>query len=143
MPPVRPARAPMSRPAARLTVKPAGKPTPKEKAVEAKTTGKGADDALSFADTPLTMMPALAAYTNLHKLNLSNCGLTKIGWIKEAKATLTWLKVEGNDLSGEGAWDGIEELSRLFGALRDSAPAADGRSAQRQQLQAHERALRH
>lgn len=86
-----------------------------EEDAPAKKGGKGADDSLSFADQILTKAPALGAHTNLHKLNLTNCGLTSIGFVKEAKSTLTWLKVEGNDLSAPDAWNGIEELSRLFG----------------------------
>ena len=112
MPPIR-----TTKPAkpARIVTKKEG-----EEEVPAKKGGKGADDSLSFADQILTKPPALAAYTNLHKLNLTNCGLTSIGFVKEAKATLTWLKVEGNDLSAPDAWNGVEELSRLFGELVDT-----------------------
>lgn len=111
MPPIRTSKPAKPRTAPRKEVEeeaPAGKKA---------QGGKGADDSLSFADQILTKAPALASYTNLHKLNLTNCGLTSIGFVKEAKATLTWLKVEGNDLSAPNAWDGVEELSRLFGTL--------------------------
>lgn len=74
-----------------------------------------ADDALDLSNTILTAPPALAHLTNLHKLDLSNCGLTSLAFVKEAKATLTWLNVSGNPLNGEGAWDGVEQLGRLFG----------------------------
>lgn len=77
------------------------------------------DDALDLSNTILTAPPALAHLTNLHKLDLSNCGLTSLAFVKEAKATLTWLNVSGNPLNGEGAWDGVEQLGRLFGESRE------------------------
>lgn len=74
-----------------------------------------ANDSLDLSKEILTITPSLISYTNLHKLNLTECGLKEIGFVKEAKLTLTWLNVSGNDLSGKTAWDGVEELGRLFG----------------------------
>ncbi|GAA5987513.1 hypothetical protein JCM10908_001985 [Rhodotorula pacifica] len=69
---------------------------------------------LDLSGQLLSQPPRLADYTALTKLNLSNCGLTSIGFVKEAARSLTWLNVTGNDLSGDGAWDGVETLSTLF-----------------------------
>lgn len=79
---------------------------------------KAATSALDLSNTVLTIPPSLAPslYPDLHKLDLTNCGLTSLAFVKEAKATLTWLNVSGNQLDGPGAWDGVEELKGLFGA---------------------------
>lgn len=97
------------------------------KSADTETTGKplkGVDDALSFANTPLTVAPSLKGFTNLHRLDLSNTGLKSIGFVRAVKSTLTWLNVSGNSgLNSKGSWDGIEEMSKLFGSFAPSLPA--------------------
>lgn len=77
---------------------------------------KKTNDSLDLSNTILTKTPSLSLLTNLHKLDLSNCGLTSLAFVAEAKGTLTWLNVSGNKLDQVGAWDGVETLSKLFGA---------------------------
>ncbi|BGP71679.1 hypothetical protein NBRC10513v2_005062 [Rhodotorula toruloides] len=69
---------------------------------------------LDLSNQQLAQPPSLADYSALTRLNLTNCGLTSIGFVKQAAATLTWLNVSGNDLSGPDAWKGVEELRTLF-----------------------------
>ncbi|KAL8281127.1 hypothetical protein RQP46_006485 [Phenoliferia psychrophenolica] len=77
---------------------------------------KAASSTLDLSNTALTIPPSLspASFPDLHKLDLSNCGLTSLAFVKEAKLSLTWLNVSGNKLDGPGAWDGVEELKGLF-----------------------------
>jgi Leucine-rich repeat (LRR) protein len=75
-----------------------------------------ASQQLDLSGQQLTQLPRLADYAALSKLNLSNCGLTDITFVKDAAPSLTWLNVTGNDLSRDGAWNGVESLSTLFGA---------------------------
>ncbi|KAK4704764.1 hypothetical protein P7C70_g1434, partial [Phenoliferia sp. Uapishka_3] len=84
---------------------------PKEKGKE-----KAPSSALNLSNTVITIPPTLtpAAYPGLHKLDLTNCGLTSLSFVKDAAATLTWLNVSGNKLDGPTAWDGVEELKGLF-----------------------------
>lgn len=78
---------------------------------------------LDLSGQQLTQLPRLADYAALSKLNLSNCGLTEITFVKDAARSLTWLNVTGNDLSRDGAWNGVESLSTLFGASATTSPA--------------------
>ncbi|BGP09446.1 hypothetical protein JCM10049v2_005316 [Rhodotorula toruloides] len=71
-------------------------------------------DQLDLSNQQLSAPPSLADYSALTRLNLTNCGLKCIGFVKQAAATLTWLNVSGNDLSGPDAWKGVEELRTLF-----------------------------
>lgn len=70
-----------------------------------------------LANTILTSPPDLALHPNLHKLDLSNCGLTSLAFVREARRTLTWLNVSGNNLRAPEAWEGVNELGGLFGEL--------------------------
>ena len=74
-----------------------------------------ASQQLDLSGQELTQLPRLADYAALSKLNLSNCGLTETSFVKDAARSLTWLNVTGNDLSRDGAWNGVESLSTLFG----------------------------
>lgn len=78
---------------------------------------KGKDAALSLAGTILTAPPNLANHANLRKLDLSNCGLTSLSFVRDVRRTLTWLNVSGNNLRAPEAWDGVNELGGLFGEL--------------------------
>lgn len=77
---------------------------------------------LDLSGQQLTQLPRLADYAALSKLNLSNCGLTEITFVKDAAQSLTWLNVSGNDLSRDRAWNGVESLSTLFGAYHQGPP---------------------
>ena len=89
---------------------------------------KAASSTLDLSHTVLSIPPSLspASFPDLHKLDLTNCGLTSLAFVKEAKATLTWLNVSGNQLDGPSAWDGVEELQGLFGALTASIGGGAG-----------------
>lgn len=82
---------------------------------------------MSLAGTILTAPPNLALHSNLHKLDLSNCGLTSLAFVREARRTLTWLNVQGNNLRAPEAWAGVNELTGLFGEWEspNSALGAD------------------
>ncbi|BGP17735.1 hypothetical protein JCM10213_005316 [Rhodosporidiobolus nylandii] len=75
---------------------------------------KATSDSLDLSGQALTAPPKLSDFAFLTRLNLSNCQLSSISFVKAAARTLTWLNVSGNDLSGTGAWAGIEELKGLF-----------------------------
>ncbi|KAM0786485.1 hypothetical protein ACM66B_001943 [Microbotryomycetes sp. NB124-2] len=71
-----------------------------------KSTGRS----LSLAGTTVDKVPDL---TGISKLDLSNCNLTSLEFIRQAKDTLTWLNVSGNDLSAPDAFKGVQELKNL------------------------------
>ncbi|GAA5839988.1 hypothetical protein JCM11251_006582 [Rhodosporidiobolus azoricus] len=73
---------------------------------------KAHSPSLDLSNQPLTAPPTLPP--GLTKLNLSNCGLTSLSFVRAAASTLTWLNVSGNDLKEPAAWKGIEELKGLF-----------------------------
>ncbi|BGP33431.1 hypothetical protein JCM10296v2_005232 [Rhodotorula toruloides] len=78
------------------------------------TKKKPQTEQLDLSNQQLAAPPSLDDYSALTRLNLTNCGLTSITFVKQAAATLTWLNVSGNDLSGRDAWKGVEELRTLF-----------------------------
>ncbi|KAK4049162.1 hypothetical protein OIV83_004319 [Microbotryomycetes sp. JL201] len=65
---------------------------------------------LSLAGTVIEAVPDL---TGVSKLDLSNCKLTKLDFVRHAKDTLTWLNVSGNNLSAPDAFQGVQELEHL------------------------------
>lgn len=87
----------------------------KGKAPARRDKGPPKDDnlSLSFANTILTEPPTLHA--NLRKLDLTNCGLTSLSFVREVRRSLTWLNVSGNNLRAPEAWEGVNELGGLFG----------------------------
>ncbi|GAA5865004.1 hypothetical protein JCM3774_003935 [Rhodotorula dairenensis] len=89
-----------------------GRQVPKAKA-ESKP-AKPQPQHLDLSGQLLSEPPSLADYAALSKLNLTNCGLDAVGFVKHAAHSLTWLNVSGNDLGGPRAWDGVETLSTLF-----------------------------
>lgn len=105
----------------RPTGKPSSKPQGKQNTGANKAGDKGKAkakpeaDALILANQPLTAPPSLDGFAALRRLDLSNTGLTSIGFVKKAKNTLTWLNVSGNPLNSADAWDGVHELSGLYG----------------------------
>ncbi|GAA5961321.1 hypothetical protein JCM3765_004373 [Sporobolomyces pararoseus] len=71
--------------------------------------------ALDLSGQTLSEPPNLAKeYPRLGKLNLTDCGLTNIGWISQVKNTLTWLNLSGNKLRDKSAWQGIDQLKTLY-----------------------------
>jgi len=110
-----------------------GKPYGKNNGGPAKDKGKEKEkdkvakpqaDALILANQPLTAPPSLGEFAALRRLDLSNTGLTSIGFVKQARHTLTWLNVSGNPLDSVEAWDGVNELSGLYGKLNQKAGGA-------------------
>ncbi|KAK4046336.1 hypothetical protein OIO90_006594 [Microbotryomycetes sp. JL221] len=76
------------------------------------STRQGGARALSLANTPVSL-DNLPDLTGITKLDLSNCKLTKLDFVRQASATLTWLNVSGNNLSAPDAWQGVQELQNL------------------------------
>ncbi|BGP41460.1 hypothetical protein JCM10450v2_005506 [Rhodotorula kratochvilovae] len=76
--------------------------------------GKAQPTQLDLSGQELASPPPAADLANLAKLNLSNCGLTSIAFVKSAASSLTWLNVTGNSLAAPEAWKGIEQLQTLF-----------------------------
>ncbi|BGP25872.1 leucine rich repeat domain containing protein [Rhodotorula toruloides] len=94
---------------------PRGPATVGQKSTEkAAAKNKPQAEQLDLSNQQLVSPPSLAAYSALTRLNLTNCGLTSIDFVKQAAATLSWLNVSGNDLSSPDAWNGVEELRTLF-----------------------------
>jgi Leucine-rich repeat (LRR) protein len=77
---------------------------------------KAASTALDLSNKALEEPPKDDDLVGLTKLNLTSCQLTSISFVRAAAASLTWLNVSGNRLSGPEAWNGVEELKGLFGS---------------------------
>lgn len=73
------------------------------------------DTSLNLSGAPLLASPSFAQHPNLRKLDLSNCGLSSLSFVRDFRRSLTWLNVSGNNLGNPDAWDGVNELSGLFG----------------------------
>lgn len=103
-----------------------GKPDSKQHKAQpdkGKAKAKPVDDSLILAGQLLTAPPPLGAYSCLRRLDVSKTGLASLGFVKEVKNTLTWLNVSGNQLDNVDAWEGVHELSGLFGKSENLAPA--------------------
>ncbi|GAA5873198.1 hypothetical protein JCM8547_006812 [Rhodosporidiobolus lusitaniae] len=93
------------------TRRPQGKPGAPSRKLEQP---KQHSTALDLSNQALAESPADDALAGCQKLNLSNCSLASIAFVRAAAGSLTWLNVSGNDLSAADAWDGIGELKGLF-----------------------------
>lgn len=73
------------------------------------------DSALNLSGTTLSAPLSFKDHPHLRKLDLSNCGLSSLGFVRELRRSLTWLNVSQNNLRSTDAWDGVNELTGLFG----------------------------
>ncbi|GAA5891138.1 hypothetical protein JCM5296_004905 [Sporobolomyces johnsonii] len=79
-----------------------------------KAKAKDQPESLDLTGQILTEPPRLSDFAFLGRLNLTDCGLTTLSFVKEARRTLTWLNVSGNNLRAPEAWEGIGELKGLY-----------------------------
>ena len=98
----------------------------KERSSSNKTAGqdKGKqkeDSSLDLSGTKLLAPPTFSQHAGLRKLNVSNCGLTSLSFVRELRRSLTWLNVSGNNLRDPDSWGGVNELSGLFGEFAVSS----------------------
>ncbi|GAA5972496.1 hypothetical protein JCM11641_001871 [Rhodosporidiobolus odoratus] len=75
---------------------------------------KQQSQSLDLSNSPLTAPRFLDDHPKLSKLNLTNTTVDSIAFVATVASTLTWLNVSGNDLSQDGAWNGIDQLKTLF-----------------------------